>query len=642
MTAMQICPRCGLQNPPDARGCTQCGLAFSQPALTLMGHAAPAIPAPPGTGLPGQPHAPPADARQALRGTMIGMTPPNAPIPTPAHVGPAPQSASAQPGHAHRFAQTMLGGAAPQWVSPPPDAVPNANHAQPAAGTSPQFDLGRANAPAAATIVGNPPIHSATKTVLGVARPGVAPLHPGEAKARPAATELIKPQPAPAPAARAAPPPQQAAPAARLERKPVERERLPVVPARRAEAPGSPKKKQQRPRIPLLAAAALIGAACLFAAAGVAWFLARGHGSLEARIELSPSGAERLGLTCARCDDGSSAELDGKTAAFAAHHASLELVRPIKVGENALSISLTTKGGSPSSVSLSVPLDFRVRGDLGGLDADKPELRVLVNALPGSLVQVDGQSVPLSADGQASYGVDVSRDLTGPEPTVQRLVRKLSYAVTPPGGTMQSGEVSLQVGVVPLVIDAPGPSIVLETPTFVLAGGTLKGGSLKVGERPITVDPAGRFAQMMNVSSLGETTIVVRASAKDYAPRLMPVRVRRVESLAKEAERLRKQMTSSYNALTSQMDVNHALDVALEGFVSDVRSESYTTVVLLDIKDGCAKGPCLVKVSCGTALSLSKRDKVQTIGKLVGSVDGPRTGSRIPHVSADFLVKVGR
>jgi hypothetical protein len=54
---------------------------------------------------------------------------------------------------------------------------------------------------------------------------------------------------------------------------------------------------------------------------------------------------------------------------------------------------------------------------------------------------------------------------------------------------------------------------------------------VSVGGRPITVDESGGFVQLMSVSAEGETTIFVRADAVGHAPRLVPLRVRRVHSL---------------------------------------------------------------------------------------------------------------
>lgn len=442
--------------------------------------------------------------------------------------------------------------------------------------------------------------------MLGVARPGIAPLNPGQTKESPVA------------------------PAAR----PVI---APLIPQRSPRAAPDPKRG-----IPLLAAAAMIGAAGLFAAAAVVWLFYRGHGAIEAHASAAADGGEQLELSCAACADGAVLRLDAARATFSDHRATLPLTRPLKVGENPMTITLVSAKGKQSFVEVSVPIAFRVRGDTTGLDAPNPEFRVSISALPGSNVTVDGKPVPLNAEGEGSYALDVSADVTGLDAAVKTLERRVPYVVTPPNSAAQSGSVRLQAGVTPLVIDAPGSAVVLETPNFVLAGRTAKTGALTVGDRPITVDVTGRFAQMMNVSAPGETTIVIRATSKDMAPRLFPLRVKRVDSLAREADRVRQRATSNYAKIADQPQNKRGWAVALDGSVVDARTENYNTVAVMDVQGGCTQAPCLVRLVYGAPFTLARGDKLSAFGEISGVVDGPRTGSRIPEVRADFLIKADK
>ena len=392
----------------------------------------------------------------------------------------------------------------------------------------------------------------------------------------------------------------------------------------------------------MVAAIAMIGAAGLFAAALVVWLFYHGHGPIEAHAAALPDGSEKLELSCAACEDGSSARLDAATAAFSAAHASLPLSRPLKVGENPMTITLLTARGKQTFVDISVPVAFRVRGDTTGLDAPTPELRVVVSALPGSAATVDNKPLTLNAQGEGTYAIDVTALVTGFEATVKSIERRVPYTVTPPTAATQEGSVTLQSGITPLVLDAPGPSVVLEASNFVLAGRTAKGGALTVGDRPITVDPSGRFAQMMNVSAPGETTIVLRATSKESAPRLFPLRVKRVDSLAHEADRVRQAATSNYAAIADATETKRGWAVALDGSVVDARTENYSTVLVMDVQSGCAHAPCLARISYGAPFSLAKGDKLSAFGAVDGVVDGPRTGTKIPQIRADFLLKASK
>lgn len=531
----------------------------------------------PGGMVPTQPTGPAPLPGAGFRQTMIGMSPPNAAGQGPGHPAPAPQH---------------------QYPTPAPAAATPPASAQQPAGSA-----------AGATL---PYLAPAKKTVMGIARPGIAPMNPGQAKALPAA------------------PVSNLAPSSHLPSS-----RRPVPSGSR----GAHDEHGAKRGVPLVAALAIVGAGGLFAAALVVWLFYRGHGPIEAQATALADGSERLALTCAACENGSVVRLDAANATFASQRASLALSRPLKVGENPMTITLLSAHGKQSFVEISVPIAFRVRGDTSGLDATPPQLRVQVSALPGSSVTVDGKPVTLSADGEGTYAIDVSAEVTGFDPSVKPLERRLPYVVTPPHGASQTGIVSLQAGITPLVIEAPGPAVVVETSNFVLAGRTAKAGALTVGDRPITVDPTGRFAQMMNVSAPGETTITIRATSKDSAPRLFPLRVRRVDSLAREAERVRQRATGNYAAIADQTEGKRGWAVALDGSVVDARTENYSTVAVMDVQGGCAHSPCLARITYGAPFSLARGDKFSAFGEIIGVVDGPRTGTRIPEVRADFLLK---
>jgi hypothetical protein len=586
----------------------------------------------------------PATTEKRFRGTMIGIAPPSAqqpgaqpdatPPPAPAPGPPTTAEAPAVPRVG--LHQTIIGMAPPApsgQIAPYPAAAPAPTESPGKYPTPPPPPaVGQTTAlhqPAVPPTTTQPLLSPNThKTILGVARPGIAPLNPGQPKA-PAPTPPVGPV--------------QSTPRMVPSAKPRQSSRAPNSPRSAAAASrNTPSRAAEKRRIPLVAALAMIGAAGLFAAALVVWLFYHGHGPIEARASALPDGSEKLELTCVACEDGSVARLDAASAPFRATHATLALSRPLKVGENPMTITLVNPRGKQSFVDVSVPVAFRVRGDTSGLDATPPELRVLVSALPGSVVTVDNKPLALNAAGEGSYAIDVSALVTGFDPNVKSLERRVPYAVTPPTGTTQEGTVTLQTGITPLVLDAPGPSVVLDGSNFVLAGRTAKAGALTVADRPITVDPTGRFAQMMNVSAPGETTIMLRATSKESAPRLFPLRVRRVDSLVHEAERVRARATNSYSAIAEQTENKRGWTVALDGSVVDARTENYSTVLVMDVQSGCARAPCLARISYGAPFNLLRGDKLSAFGSLDGVVDGPRTGSKIPQIRADFLLKAGQ
>jgi hypothetical protein len=456
--------------------------------------------------------------------------------------------------------------------------------------------------------------------MLGVALPGIAPIRPGVAKPEAPAV----PEPPPPDWQPGWPQPGWPEPAA-----------LPADEAPLASIAGVPRPH----RIPWTAAFVIVLAAGLLTAAVVVFFLYRARGAIEAKLGSDAEGRERLEVVCTGCADGAKLRLGAASAAFRGGRAALPLERKLPVGQNRVEVNIERSPGRSDKVELIVPVEYRVRAETAGLAEPVPHLVVRVQALPGTAVVVDGKPLTLDAQGNASGDVPVIKELTGADSGVRTLERRVPYVITPPGGTPATGEVSARIGIAPLAVTSPGPSIVIDGPTFVLAGRTAKNASLTVEGRAITVDANGGFAQIMSVSAPGETSVVVRASAPDHAPRLYPLRVRRVDSLAAEAALVRARAATSYAAIADNPDQKRGLAVALDGSVVEARTESFTTTLILDVTSGCPKAPCLARVSWGNKLALAAGDKIGAFGELTGSVDGPQTGTRIPSIAADFLLK---
>lgn len=396
------------------------------------------------------------------KATMIGISPP-LPVPpgeaTAAGSAPAPpqpaRDSSAPPPTPPGFGRTVLGLG---------DAVQPVLRQMSTLVMEPAKPTQRGPEPAAGGA--SPP---SAKTILGVARPGIAPLNPGVAKPVAPQPEFVAPPPPPALSS------------------PTTVDDEPEVPVKRS--------------APLFAGIAIGAAVLLLGAAAGAFFWFRGPGPIEAKAALSSDGKERLLLTCAGCNDGTVLRLGEQQATVRGGHAELALAAPLKVGENRFELAVAPAGnGRVHQVSLNVPLEYRVKGDTSTLGETPPRLSVQIEAVPGSKLSVEDQPLTLAANGHATYAVDVSKELSGSETTVKRVDRRVPYVITPPQGAAQRGEVLFQLGVIPLTLDAPGESITIEGSTFVLAGRTLKGSAVDVAGRAISVDAEGRFEQKLSDS----------------------------------------------------------------------------------------------------------------------------------------------
>lgn len=661
---MRACTRCGTSNDDAAKACAACGMTLDagpKPALkqTMLGmapgqgRAAVAPPAAPAA-KPGAP---------AFGGTMIGLQTPFNPPPAPPAARVAPPAAaplasatvvSTEPTPKKAgLQQTMLGFGpgpvpAPQPSQPQPPARPvmepyrtQPGFAAPAGRVPETFGStlaavqgpgqtavvptsGFEQAPVTAQQTAAPQAVAAPhvaavpaaplgdkRTMLGVAMPGIAPLHPGQANRPPA--EPLDPPPTPRGPSSYPPPGTSSAPP-------------PDFIPKRARTPKS--------------AVALVGVAVVLAIAGVVGALLwESPPAITAEVDVDDHGSEVLALECKDCPDGETASLDATSATFTGHKARLAISKPLKLGQNDLKLGTKRPGSSKTAdVAISVSVDYRMKGDLSSLADEHPNARVIAEAAAGTAVVVDGHALSLDASGKAEYPVDVSHDIEGPADAVVPFERQVPYTVTPHGGKPHEGQVTLKFGIVPLRVDAPGLGIVIENENFTLAGRTLKDGRITVSGRPITVDGSGRFAQLMNISSEGETTIAVRADAKDYGPRIVRVRVKRVARLADEGAHFRQTAADEYSSI-GDADTKKGFAVALDGEVVESRLDGDVTVLLLDVKRGCGAPPCLARVVYGGRFDAKRGAALTAYGQVLRAVDGPRTGVRIPEVGALFLVR---
>src|SRR5690606_5621686 len=137
-----------------------------------------------------------------------------------------------------------------------------------------------------------------------------------------------------------------------------------------------------------------------------------------------------LQVLCSDCPDGTTSEINGQMTKFAGGKALVALTDPLKVGNNSLSISLLKPGDNQAeTIDLTVPVDFRIKGDLSGLGNEPPAARVTIQAIPGTTVILDGSALALDAGGTGQQVIDVSRDLTGESTATETFERKVPYTI---------------------------------------------------------------------------------------------------------------------------------------------------------------------------------------------------------------------
>jgi hypothetical protein len=486
---------------------------------------------------------------------------------------------------------------------------------RPAAGRSPAGPLATERLAASTLDVDPEPLEAAVagtappghaRTHLGVAIPGIAPLRAGASH--------------PSPAVRAP---------ARLEETRLESDAYPMPPA------------SIRPAMPRGAYVLLGSGLALLVAAAAFALLWKAHKPLSVAISADASGKDRIDLVCEECADGSRVSLGGTVAEVSERKAYLTLQEPLPLGESRVTFGLERPGEGPEQVELTLPpVDYRIRTDTASLVGDQPRVTLKIAAVAGSKVEIARQPVALDAQGEGEIAVDLSGQLIGAASDVLTFEQAIPYLITPPSGKVYDGELSVKIGVTPLLLDAPGTDTVTDLERFMLAGRTLKGAELSVAGATLTVDQNGRFAQLMSIDSVGETRVTVRATAPGLAPRFVSFRLQRVQKLEGEAA-VRRQKALPLADVRRTIADHVGSTVVASGRVEEVRIDGHRALVILATDGDCQGSSCLARLVYGGLRQLKRGETVTAIGRLQGAVGargatGP--GADVPEIDVSLLL----
>jgi hypothetical protein len=468
---------------------------------------------------------------------------------------------------------------------------------------------------------------AANRTMLGVAIPGIAPLRPGEDTQGPPAQGSTLRQREPLPRGVDAPLP-----------------RVLPAPAPMADVPAPPPPRIVRRRgVPLVAVALAAGALVVLGGGAIAYFW---HGAppISALPRVTPEGTDVLHLSCdaASCKDGTVVTVGGASATFAAGAADLPLAQSLHVGQNALSLHVDRPGmGRDEVVALSVPVAYRVRADVTAMNGPHPSILIHVEALAGSEVRVADKTVTLDASGAGTYAIDEGAATEGPADESRVVSLDVPYTVASAGHAPEAGTVSARVAVAPLRVDVPGARAVVESDQITIAGRAAKGATVTVDGAAATVAADGTFEKSVPLSAPGEVAVEVRSGTTALAPRTVHVAVKRVASLADEAKAFEKQATVGYDAALANLASDAGRPIVVDGEVIEPRASGHRTLLLVDDRRGCAKGPCLARVVVGQELPVARGDRLRAYGHVARAFTTP-TGETVPEIEADFVLRAKR
>jgi hypothetical protein len=352
---------------------------------------------------------------------------------------------------------------------------------------------------------------------------------------------------------------------------------------------------------------------------------------------------ELLKLRCGDCDDGTVARVNGHETTFSKHHAAITLKRPLPIGENTLKVHLERPGmGRDEDLTLKMPVHFRLRGDLSGLEHSPASVAVNVEAIPKTNVRF-GQTTIELRNGRGRYEIPMNEATLGPEASFKAFERTIDFGITPPGQEEQSGNLKVAFAITPLVIDTPEKQLVTDNEHFTLAGRTAPDSVVDVAGSPIPIAEDGSFDQLMSIDAVGQTDITVTATSQGHAPRQVRLNIKRVASLAAEAVEFRKTAAESFSRITPSGTPQVGLAVAVEGVIERLGEVGGRTVTVLEMQSGCDKPPCVARVVHSRGLQSDVGSRITVYGHVTGgrriatqAADGSETQRTVPEISALF------
>lgn len=306
----------------------------------------------------------------------------------------------------------------------------------------------------------------------------------------------------------------------------------------------------------------------------------------------------------------------------------------LQLGDNELTVEVVSPEGDVSTIPLVLTVRYRVRPDLDGLDDAEPKLRIVVDALPGSVVTIDESPVTLDVTGHGVLEVPLEGMASQAV-----LERTFDYRVVPPGAPPAQGEVRVRVPFATLQVERPSEESITDQARLEIAGAAHSDATVTVDGNPVEVNE-GRFLAEIDVP-MGVSEHVVIATRDERAPRRIDLTVRRVADLAAEASSFEVDRNLDYARLAAAPSDYRGRKVAFVGRVYNADVHEGRASLQMVVRD-CARGqrcPLWVNHDGGTQVRINQW--VRVLGEVTGEQQYRATSGEVrsdPAIEAAFLL----
>ncbi len=351
-------------------------------------------------------------------------------------------------------------------------------------------------------------------------------------------------------------------------------------------------------------AAFLAGGVGLAAAIGGGIALLR-PSTLDVQVHqftIDDEGNDELKVSCPQCPEGTQLILGKVKSTIHKGEASLQPSAPLKLGKNELKFRLIAPDGEELRARpVVVPVAFRVNANWNGRHADAPYAEIVVSAPPKSIIQIDGKQIG-SESGTAKHTVSFAKEATGENEKLRSVAVDLPVTVKIDKKTRRTSA-ALSGVITPLSLSSPASHHQLAGKPLTINGRTSADAEVEIAGKKIQADSQGLFS--LTLESVQPGPLLVRA----HTPRTL---TRTVQLHLVKRVKFPKKLVTRFKNIKKGALVN------ISGNVLESRVSNGTTVALLEVDKGCSAPPCLLRAVYGEPVALRPNRRVRILGEATG------------------------
>jgi hypothetical protein len=424
---------------------------------------------------------------------------------------------------------------------------------------------------------------NAQRTMMGVARPGIAPTHE-----RP---------PEPPSSLRAAPPFVAPPPPPVIVDAPIEQgggmRTLPMpdepgeLHGERVTLPGvRPRKSSLLPVFVIASIAAAIAIAIIA-------FMMRARPAPAVSAEVRGEGEARsLVVKCATCSDGSSLVHGDAKATFDGGKAKLSLRKEdVALGTNRIAVSIVD-GKQQWPMTLEVVVPFLVRVDLSRLDDGAEAFDLVFSVVPEvTAIEIEGKETKPQG-GKATIAMPIPAATKDDD---RAFASTIAFGVKL-GSEVRAGALEVSLPRAALKLGLPGRNGVLLSPTggaIDVSGRTTPNAKVRLGsdaDAIVVADENGVFRGRAKPEADDATSVTLQAFGEGLAPRRLVVPFTRAVSLTNALETFRAKATTPFATIATKPEDHLGEWVDVKLVVAQTGEEDGRTIAVGDVQCKVVEG----------------------------------------------------